>query len=343
MGQCVKFSEEAMSQIREKIGLKSGTLDLETGIWKVNSRTDIEQAEKMYDLDKSVKENVYASENDLSLEERRLIIGTQVQVGSIVRIKKDGKVCHIVIVSVDGQWYEGTKIVLDSRKYNPETEILLTKGKNVLYRNLSYKNEVRVLNERFYGFTEKNFIKGRAGKIVGKVIDEETMKKILKLIGFQEDDESEKTTEKLETGAEHKEIPKTAVGNECGEKTVEITREEQPEEKDEKSEEINFETIIQEAQTYEEWWEKLKLPIGESFFTDTIRICMRTNCYGMKKIIPLVQKEHSSEGLTQNAIKNIINIEFNTWLENFNANMKERNLSYFLKVITKKYKNSYKN
>lgn len=121
----------------------------------------------------------YAIKNrTLEKEERNQLIGERIVKGSIVRVKEDKKTVHIVIIDVKQPLYEGVKIILTSEEYNPDTEILLVKGEDAVYRNPNYKKEVRVLPEIITDLQYENFIHGQGGTIVGRVINDETLQRI---------------------------------------------------------------------------------------------------------------------------------------------------------------------
>lgn len=114
----------------------------------------------------------------LEKEERNQMIGERVVKGSIVRVKEDKKTVHIVIIDAKQPLYKGVKIVLTSENYNPDTEILLVKGEDAVYRNPNYKKEVRVLSELITDLQYENFIHSQGGTIVGRVINDETLQRI---------------------------------------------------------------------------------------------------------------------------------------------------------------------
>lgn len=293
MAYNVKLTQEALEQIKELTGIRKGVLNFQTGVLRLSPKSDVEEVSKLYGID-NINNKPYVDFNpqpEMSLEERRLIIGNKVQIGSIVRVRSEGIVYHIVITSVEGNWYEGAKIILSATGYDAENEVLLTKGKDVIYRNLTYKEKVRVLSDSIYGLKEENIIRGAAGKIVGKVVDEEVMQQIINLVSTKK-----------------------------------------------KAKSIHFETAVKEAESYDELLESLR--ISDNILSQAIAICVYTKRFGMKRLIPMLQQEHLSEGLTQNAIKNLLTQEFTFWYERENVKMDEYTVSYFLKVIVKMFKNA---
>lgn len=298
----VKLTDEAISQIWEKIGIKNGCLNLKKGILVVRSQNEVDAIGTLYDID-NVNMKPYSNSeqqpNEMSLEERRHIIGKKVQVGSIVRVKIDDTVQHIVIVSVEGSWYEGAKIILTSEGYDPENEVLIKKGDDVIYRNLTYKNKVRVLNDTICGLKEENFI-CEAGKITGRIVNEATMERIIDLV-------------------------KRRKGESVPEMKKETTQK-------------TFEEVVQEVTSLDELVKALNLSDG--FLKNAICISVSAGNSNMKKLLPVLQRENLSERLSQNAIKNVLTQEFCAWQEKENASMKDCCVSYFLKVIVKKLKNA---
>lgn len=339
MEYCLKLTDNAIAQIRMKTGITKGNLNFNTGVLRVSSKKDIEAVAERYDIDNV--NNVpyaeyYASMKAEEKAERNIVIGKKIQIGSIVRVKYEEAVYHIVIVNVDGDLYEGAKIVLDSEDYNPECEVLLTKGKDVIYRNLTYKNKVRVLNDTISGVQDSNFIKGIAGKIIGKVVDYNVMNDIINLVkcGKNEPEtgehrenvsEEEMSAENGFKGDEHGEN-----ASEKGKATEDVHEEcKEPE---------TVESIVKKAKNYEELIASLKLP--DTLLKEGVSICIKTGRSGLKKLIPMLQQEPSAQKLSQNAIKNLITQEFTHWCESENVTMNEYTVNYFLKVIVKGFKNT---
>lgn len=182
---------------------------------------------------------------------------------------------------------------------------MLVKNKDVIYRNPNYKKKVRVLKEVVIGLRIENILGGKAGKIVGKVVREETMQSILDLVS-KKDRCLEAKSEMAENSAE------------------EIVKE---------TKKVPFEDVIKEAGSQEELITALGLPAGA--LKDAIVACMARGRFGMKFLLPTLQKEYGYKSLSQNAIKNLLNGEFAEWCENSNILIEEKSLSYFLKKIVK--------
>lgn len=299
----VKLSENAISQIREKVGIESGQLNLKTGVITVNSPKKIEDIAKLYGIN-NVNNKPYESSETLTMlqqvgEEKRSLIGKKVEIGSIVRIRKDDEIHHIVIVSIDGMFFEGARILLTAENYDQVNEVLIKKGEDVIYRNSTYKDKVRVLTEHFFEFKEEDFIRGSGGKIVGRIINEDTIQKIINL-------------------------------------AKDLKTPEEPEKAENVATEVCFEEIIENTKGYNELVETLNLP--EGLLKKAVCISIENGHSNMKKLLPILQKEYSGEKLSQNAIKNLLMQEFRTWCEKQKIAMKESSVSYFLKLIVKKFK-----
>lgn len=108
-----------------------------------------------------------------SLEERRKIIGNTIDIGIIVTIDLGEGVEHFVIIGIDGDNYIGAKILLETSN-ETSNRIPILKNIDVIYRNLTYKSIVTIINQVTYTLKSYNF-KG----VIGRVVNQEILDRII--------------------------------------------------------------------------------------------------------------------------------------------------------------------
>lgn len=120
-----------------------------------------------------------------ALEERKKIIGDTVGVGSVVRVlfetenPGEAELEHIVIIADKESGYVAARMKLTLEGELFEDEFVLQKGTDIVYRNMTYKDKVKVGCEFTDHLTEENFHKGAGGMIVGKVLNTGVLTKLL--------------------------------------------------------------------------------------------------------------------------------------------------------------------
>lgn len=373
----VKLTEEALEKIKQITGIKGGNLNFKTGVLRVISKDLIEEIAEKYGVD-NVNHKPYSAKKaaaksheevnfqNLSLEERRQIVGGVIQIGSIVRIRSDKECWHIVITAIEREWFEGTRIILNDYGYNAETEVLLVNGEDVIYKNSTYKKRVRVLKNVIGTLKYENILDRGSGKVVGKVVKEETLQRILDLVSKDNGPKTEQSPTTLQdtsnlpvTGSD--EVPKNVGTSEIHEKAgkpgepenvskakmhenagegdaseeadKDVNLESSNDEEADIEKEILFEEVIKDVTSCEELIAKLKLE--DSILITAVKVCVSQRRFGMKMLLPTLQKEPNFKGLRQNVIKVMLNKVLAIWIEENNVSMEEETLSYFLKKIVK--------
>lgn len=205
----VKLTGETIETLRTTLGVNGGTLDLSKGLLRLNDKNavaalaekqmidnvnnqtyeqflaSIAKAEKAAETStenqKAEKPQGEATAKEMSSDERNKIIGWKPTVGSIVRINSGKDTEHVVILAVDEEKFTAATVRLKQTNIPAEGAVILVKGKDVLYKNQTYRDKVTVTKEVTYGLTADQFKKGSGGMIVGKVIK---MDKLQDLIDY---------------------------------------------------------------------------------------------------------------------------------------------------------------
>lgn len=325
----VKLSNSAIEELRNMFGVTDGKVNLKTGIIQVSGQEDLKKIADKFEID-NVNHQPYAeiipdaAKESTTLEERNRIIGYNLEVGSVVRVKGDKGAEHAVIIAVNGNNYTAAKLALSNvtpETYKgPENIVLvpLVKGKDIIYRNLTYKDHVTLVGEVHFNLQWKDFLKGAGGMIVGKVTNLDAIQEVIELAN-----EAVKNAQ-AENGAEE---PK-----------AEAEAEASPE--DEGNSGINFLKAIEDSETLDELFSKLG--VASEILKQAAAECMETGRSNLKKLIPVLQEKYEKlyGRLSQSAIKNKMNDEIKEWCESHNVEMEECSISYFLKAIVKGLKKS---
>lgn len=179
----VKLSSEVMESVKKMIGAESGILNLSAGILHVMDKEAILRVAETTKVE-AVNGKPYEDVRDdlqkaPETEQLKDIIGNEPVVGSIVRVKNNGAVEHYAIVKEEDGWYAATFVRLDDDYCFPDSEIPLFKGQDVVYRNFTYKQQVTVVKEVLCGLKKKDFIGGAGGMVVGKIINQEVLDRII--------------------------------------------------------------------------------------------------------------------------------------------------------------------
>lgn len=350
----VKLSDASITELREMIGVDGGRINLTKGIVLVNGVDNLKKVAEKFGIDNvnnrpyeevvaectapkepaSKKKAVTPDDTDdrdemkKALEERNKIIGYKLEIGSVVRVKHKKGCEHAVIVAVYGDKYAAAKLALS--KVTPETYkgaentmmILLEKGKDIVYRNTTYKDLVTLLGEVEYDLEWKDFLKSAGGMIVGKVTNLDLIQPIIDGAAYELDEEPEEEAEEEAAGSEEEPA------------NQESTKNEQPHKG------INFQRAIEESETLEELFSKLG--VASDILMQAAEECIETGRSNVKKLIPILQSKYEKAygRLTQSAIKNKMNEEMKEWCESHDVDMEECSVGYFLKAIVKGMKKS---
>ena len=363
----IRLTYDGLKKLKESIGVDFGLFNLDSGIIRIGCygyEDVILQLDKLYGIEEidNVPYNPAPEikEAHEELADRIMMIGRDVRVGSVCRIKLDGKVRHVMVLTVKGKTYDcalmNLKVANPDKR--PEHGILLHKGSDIIYRNLTYRDVVEVTDEVIHNVKLHYFING-GGIVAGRVINEYTLMKVMKMCLPKLE-----TTRKVQAAApevknptpvvEKKVVPRDEV---TGSESATVTDVQQPEQlvnetvsmpderlndENTKSFEVNFESVVIECKTVDELCSNLQ--IDGKFLRFAIKLCVQNQRVNMKNLFANMQGRQNeihtqSRGLSQNAIKNTVNQEFATWIEEKQIFMSEQSLTYFLKYIVKNVKN----
>ncbi len=173
MNYNVKLTPEATKQLKEVIGFNAEKINLNKGLIGVSSEKDVQEIAKRFkfqveNVNFQPYEKVVKPIKIFSLEERRKIIGNTIDIGIIVTIDLGEGVEHFVIIGIDGDNYIGAKILLETSN-ETSNRIPILKNIDVIYRNLTYKSIVTIINQVTYTLKSYNF-KGVIGHVLALVL-----------------------------------------------------------------------------------------------------------------------------------------------------------------------------
>lgn len=119
------------------------------------------------------------AKRNLCRAEIQELIGYTIEIGSIMRVMKNDLLIHMVVTKISRGWYQGLKV-----KIKPEElegcVVNLSKAKDVVYAMpTGYPQYVGVSKELIKGIRKENCV-GSEGYIVGKVLNKNLLKIILK-------------------------------------------------------------------------------------------------------------------------------------------------------------------
>lgn len=196
MNYNVKLTKEAIEQLKALIGFNAEQINVSRGLIKVTSVEAVNQVAGMFAVenvnfkpyDEFVKEAEAVKQEEkpepkpvknFSLKERKEIIGDAFEPGCIVHVKIEDLMEHAVIISVNGSSYVAARIVLKDFKKADDNRIPLRKDLDVIYRNPTYKPVVTIVNEVAYDLEEDDFMKDSGGAILGRVVNQEILDRLL--------------------------------------------------------------------------------------------------------------------------------------------------------------------
>ena len=320
----VKLSNDAIENLRNMIGVSEGKLNLKTGVIQIEGKSNVKKIAEKFGID-NVNHLPYEeaiaepAKPTTSLEERNKIIGYDLQVGSVVRVKTDNGTEHAVIIAVNDRQYIAARLVLSDVTSADEGQmrIPLKKGEDIVYRNMTYRDIVTLTGDIAYDLRWRDFMKGAGGMIVGKVTNLELIQPVINLIEASGEEEVHQNDPVSDTNDSNSE----------------------PLEEGEK-EGINFLKVIEDSETLDELFSKLE--VASEILKQAAEECIETGRSNVKKLVPVLQSKYEKAygRLTQSAIKNKMNEEFKEWCESHNVDMEECSVSYFLKNIVKGLKKS---
>lgn len=322
----VKLSIDGIETLRTLVGMNNGKINLNTGVIQVDGKDNLQKIAEKFGIDnvnhqsyeEIMGEATKPAAPPTTLEERNKIIGYELEVGSVVRVRTENGTEHAVIIAVEGKQYTVAKLVLSDIKERADgtVKISLKKGKDIVYRNMTYREVVTLIGEIAYGLVWKDFMKGAGGMIVGKVTNLELIQPIIDLIETNHEEA-------------HQEEPDSEPGD------AEATASEDGDVKG-----VNFLKAIEDSETLEELFSKLE--VASDILMQAAGECIETGRSNVKKLIPVLQSKYEKAygRLSQSAIKNKMNEEFKAWCENHDVEMEECSVSYFLKTIVKGLKKS---
>lgn len=340
----VKLSETAVNTLRRIIGTQNARINLATGIVQVVDIDELKAIAENFEVDNvnhkpycevvkeaELKQKTAAAESkketaavESTLEERKKIIGYDLEVGSIVRIKDDEKSMHVVIVAVRGQKYDVAVLQLaeldPKKRPDGEIQVLLKKGVDVVYRNTTYRDVVTLISCIAKDVEKSDFLKGAGGMIVGKVTNLTAIQPIIDVAKAYAESEETEATPSEENAVTAETETNTPV--------------------DDGKKYINFLKAIEESETVGELFQKLE--VASDILMQAATECIETGRSNIKKLIPAIQSKYNDMygRLTQAAIKNKLNLEFAEWCTAHDVDMEECSVSYFLKAIVKGLKKS---
>lgn len=322
----VKLSNYAIETLRTLVGLDDGRINLKTGIIQVEAKDGVKKLAEKFGIDnvnhKPYDEFVVEEEKPAAVEhdldKRNRIIGYNLEVGSVVRVRTDKGTEHAVIIAINGNKYTAAKLVLSAIKARTDGTVMvpLKKGRDIVYRNMTYRDIVTLTGEIAYDLEWTDFMKGSGGMIVGKVTNVKLIQPVIDIIGTIPED-----------------APQEEPNSETGD--AEATASE-----DDQNKVINFLKAIEDSETLEDLYSKLE--VASDILLQAAEECIETGRSNVKKLIPVLQSKYEKAygRLSQSAIKNKMNEEFKAWCENHNVEMEECSVSYFLKAIVKGIKKS---
>lgn len=350
----VKLTVEGSKKLYKQLGLEEGVVKVKSGIVCLDDTASFDVIQNLHrnfgvqsvdDIPFEAK-FISSSNGEELLKERVRTIGSEVIVGTIVRLMLDRKVVHVVVISISDQTYKCALMNLKVKEKTPcpENRVRLSKGNDVIYRNTTYKDVVEVTSTVISDVKYQDFIKYSGGMIVGRIINELTMIQVCRMC-----DESSKKNIPNEKQAElqsvSQSVPENTLCENASDENVTIQEESVPEPVAIMPEEkhdiriIDFEKCVKETESLEELIAKLK--IQTPYLIESMRICCESQRCNLKSLYAQLQARvkcntNTTRQLSQNAIKNVLTQEFSDW--NSNVVMVEYNISYFLKTVFKNVK-----
>ena len=255
MSKKIKLTTKGVQKIQDVVGLERGFVNLKTGVITLEDRECsqeiLEKLHNDYGID-NINWVPYNPDNTPIVSENVIsqLIGREVRIGSIVKIKLDGVIRHAIVIEISDNYYRCALINLkvNNLRVCPDNVVRLIKGTDVIYCNTTYKEIVEVLSDVIDRVEYSDFIRG-GGIIAGRVINELTMMKILKMfqgkkpVILKEIPPEERVDEILEGTSPEEKCDKVLEGASLEEKGDEVFEETSLEEK---GDEVFEETLPEE-------------------------------------------------------------------------------------------------
>ena len=220
----IKLTEEGIKKLREELGFDNGKINLSSGIIQVANLELVKEIVKRYDVDNVNKISISLLnvtspelENEESLDPKSQVDESNIEIGSIIRLKRNERTIHAVVTKMYGTCYDAAKVILDTSKTGRQDEIVLYKGKDVEFKNPTYRSAVKVITNYLNGLQKKDIMYEGKGTVVGKVINEEKMQQIINMIKSKKEQTKGVQECEPETIVEMMEIESVAPNNEVSE------------------------------------------------------------------------------------------------------------------------------
>lgn len=186
----VKLNNKSFEDLKAAIGINALEINMCKGLIKVATADDVRKVAEKFEIDnvnckpyeEAISENAPANVKpvkEFSLKERKKIIGNTIDVGSIVMVDLEEGAEHAVIIAIRDNKYVAARMVLKKTVKETADSIPMRKGIDVIYRNLTYKDIVTVVNEVAYTLEASDFKKDSGGAILGRVVNQEILDKIV--------------------------------------------------------------------------------------------------------------------------------------------------------------------
>lgn len=358
MNKIIKLTDDGFEKLKKAIGVDFGVFNLDSGSIKIGRygyEDTILQIDKLYGIHEidGIHYNIIPAQREAQeeLAERIRIIGREIRVGSVVKIKLDGQARHVVVVAINGICYECALMNLKIANMNevPNHAIRLHKGSDILYNNLTYREVVEVTDTVIPNVKKHDFLRG-GGIVAGRIINEYTLMRIIKMCKQQKTAPEAMNAieviphENCETIAEE---PGNSKNNSA------LTPEEDADTSDSdvvgdcaveggdvSSRDLNFEQVVATISELNACFDALE--IESDFLKLAMRICVENQRVNMKNLYANMQGRqeelHLPKKLSQNAIKNIVAQDFVIWLGDKRVIIEKAEVGYFLKTIIKNVK-----
>lgn len=307
----IKVSNNAIEQIKNILGFDPKQINLKTGIICVTEIEEIKRVAQKFEVENvnrrsyeevvgeklSVKAEDKPEKKESSADPKEIkkIVGNVLRIGAITRISTENGTQHVVITAERDGKYDAVSVMLRKPNKNEKDSIILRKGIDVVYRNPNYKEVVTIGDNIFCELERDNFMTNSGGLIIGRIVNEATLDKIVK------DYQNSIVEEEVGGSAEKKE------------------------------ETIILEDVIRATKSWEERLDRIHAGVDLRLL---VSLSVEKNTRDLKRLIHMIQKMHYPK-FTQPEIKKILESQLvNTGVGSVDLEMNERTLPYFLKMIT---------
>ncbi len=166
------YNVKVLDNLREMFNLPEGvkSINFNTGFIRVKDFKSLLDIAEQMQID-SVKTKSY----NKIIENYE--ISDKLEIGTVSRIRDNGKCIHVVIIGIHKNIYTAAKLNL-GLTYN-DNDIKLEKGKDVIYLNPTYKKYTVIEVDKLYHNLILNDFLDSHGRVVGKVINVELLNKLI--------------------------------------------------------------------------------------------------------------------------------------------------------------------